>query len=70
MSNITREIAEMVDILPQSEQEFAYQLIKRMVLAWDSDYTKVTDTERKAIEEAEQSGFVADEDIDWDNLGV
>ena len=32
------------------------------------DFTKVTSAEAKKIEEAEQSGFVAEDDIDWDNL--
>ncbi len=51
-----------------NEQELAYEIIKHFVLAWDPDFTKVTSEERKQIEEAEKSGFISDEDIDWDNL--
>jgi len=44
------------------------ELVKRIVLAWDPDFTKVTAEEEAKIEAAEKSGFVAEEEIDWDNL--
>ena len=68
MSNKTLQIAEMIDMLPEKEQDLACEMIKRIVLAWDPDFTKVTAAEAKELEEAEQSGFVDDKDIDWDNL--
>ena len=37
-------------------------------LVWDPDFTKVTPEERPRIDEAEASGFIDDEEIDWDNL--
>ncbi len=49
---------------------FAYEFIKKLVLAWDPDFTKVTPEERELIERAENSGFVDEKDIDWENLGV
>ena len=49
---------------------FADEFIKKLVLAWDPDFTKVTDAEAKVIDAAENSGFVDSEDIDWDNPGV
>ena len=49
MSPVTKEITTMLDMLPESEQELAYEFIKRLVLAWDSDFTKVTETEREQI---------------------
>ena len=65
----SREISTMVDLLPENEQILAYELIKRMVLAWDSDYTKLTSAERGRLEAAEQDfitgGVVNHEDIDW-----
>jgi hypothetical protein len=69
MSNTAEQIAQMVDILPDSEQLFALEFIKRLVLAWDPDYTKVTPTESAAIErgleELSLGEFVRHEDIDW-----
>lgn len=44
------------------------ELNEKLVLAWDSDFTKVTDSERRQIEHADESGFVRAEDVDWDNL--
>ena len=69
MSNTTMEAARMMDMLPQSEQEFAYEFIKKLVRAWDPDFTKVTPDEARQIAEAEKSGFIDADDIDWNNLG-
>lgn len=68
MSPVTKEITAMLDMLPESEQELAYEFVKRLVLAWDSDFTKVTDEERDRIKHAEESGFISESDVDWDNL--
>lgn len=43
-------------------------LVKKLVRAWDPDFTKVTPQEACELELAENSGFIADKDIDWDNL--
>ena len=50
MAPITKQITDMIDMLPEQEQSLAYELIKRLVLAWDPDYTKVTPVEAEAIE--------------------
>ena len=69
MSSIQKEINVMLDYLPDDEQRLAYEFIKRLVLAWDPDFTKVTPEERERIEHAENSGFIPEDEIDWDNLG-
>ncbi|MDE7361947.1 MAG: hypothetical protein K2N38_08435 [Oscillospiraceae bacterium] len=68
MSVLQKEINAMLEMLPDDEQQFAYEFVKRLVLAWDPDFTKATPKERAEIEHAEQSGFISDGDIDWDNL--
>ena len=68
MAPKAQEIARMVDMLPEQEQDLALELVKRMVLAWDPDFTKVTPEEAARIKSAEESGFIAEEDVDWDNL--
>lgn len=68
MSPRTQQIVKMYEMLPEQEQELAYETIKRFVLAWDPDFTKVTSDERKRIDDAEKSGYISDENIDWDNL--
>ena len=45
-----------------------YDFIKRMLFAWDSDYTKVTGQEREKIAHAESSSFIDEDEIDWDNI--
>ena len=68
MSTQVKAITEMLDMLPEAEQNLALELIKRIVLAWDPDYTKLTPKEAAELEEAKKSGYVDSEDIDWDNL--
>lgn len=51
----------MIDMLPEQEQKLAFEFIKRMVLAWDSDFTKLTPIERERLAGAEKE--IADGDI-------
>lgn len=70
MSNTALQVANMIDMLPESDQQLAFELIKKLVLAWDPDFTKVTPQEAKELEEAEinmkNGDIVSHEDIDWD----
>ncbi len=70
MSTIAMDTAKLIDMLPESDQTFAYEFVKKLILAWDPDFTKVTPEEAAKIEAAENSGFVDDSDIDWDSVGV
>jgi len=73
MSALTKssEISALVDLLPENEQTLVYEFIKRIVLAWDSDYTKLTPSERERLERAEMDFLngdtVSHDDIDWEN---
>ena len=51
------------DIAPHELYELSQSL-----LAWDPDFTKVTLDEAERIKQAEQSGFIKADEIDWDNL--
>jgi hypothetical protein len=70
MTTITREISDMVNMLPENEQNLVFEFIKRIVLAWDSDFTKLTPAERHRLEEAEKDfangNVVSHSDIDWE----
>ena len=70
MSNIAMDAARLLDMLPDEDKSFAYEFIKKLVRAWDPDFTKVTPEEAARIDAAEKSGFVADSDIDWNNLSA
>ncbi len=67
MSSKSMQIAEMFDMLPEQEQTLACEMLKRIVLAWDPDFTKLTPKERKELEEAEADPeFISIDNIDWD----
>jgi hypothetical protein len=69
MSPVTKQIIEMIDMLPEQEQQLAFEFIKRMVLAWDSDFTKLTPFERERLMKADKevmNGEIMDHsEIDW-----
>ena len=60
----------MIDMLPVGDQRFANEFVKKLVLAWDPDFTKVTPEEAAQMKAAEESGYVPDSDIDWDKIGL
>ncbi len=68
------EALEELEYMKKHPEEYkSYESVDEMfkdILGdeWDSDYTKVTPSERERIEHAESSGFIADEDIDRDHL--
>lgn len=70
MSNMAIDAARMMDMLPEEDKCFAYEFTKKPVKAWDPDFIKVIPEEARRIKEAEESGFIADDDIDWDNLSA
>ena len=70
MSSIAMEAAPLIDALPEADKVFAYEFIKKLVLAWDPDFTKVTAEEAKKIEDAENSGYIDEDNIDWESIGT
>ena len=54
MSTATKQAIELLEFLPESEQNFALEFIKKLVLAWDPDFTKLTLSEKKELEEIEK----------------
>jgi len=69
MSVITQKTVSLLDMLPESDQNLAYELIKKLVLAWDPDFTKLTADERGRLEIAEMQikngETISDSEIDW-----
>jgi len=70
MTQAVKQISDMMAMLPEEEQNFACEFVKRLVLAWDPDFTKVTPAEAIVLEQAEANfarGDVAPDDaINWD----
>ncbi len=73
MSPIAKKTFNMIEMLPDEEQELLYEMVKRFILAWDPDFTKVTPEERKKMEIAEkelENGEYVSEDEVWKQLGI
>ena len=68
MSTQAQQIAAMLDMLPEQERNLAFEMVKRIILAWDPDYTKLTPSEAAELKEAESSGYIDADEIDWNNL--
>lgn len=67
MSEKTMQMAEMLDMLPENDQNLAFEIIRKLVLAWDPDFTKLTPKERKELEEAENdTEYISHNAINWD----
>lgn len=67
MSTATKEVIDLMEILPESEQNFALEFIKKLVIAWDPDFTKLTPREKKELEEAMADPETVSHDaINWD----
>lgn len=69
MTRMTQQIADMVDMLPEQDQQLAFELVKKLVLAWDPDFTQTTPREASqlACAEAELAAgdYVLDHAINW-----
>jgi len=67
LKDTTLQTAELLDILPDEDVSIVNALIKKLVIAWDPDFTKVTARERELLEESDfemKSGdFVSEEDF-------
>ena len=69
MAPIAQQIADMVHMLPESDQALAFELVKKLVLAWDPDYTKVTPVEKAQIDRAAAElaagDYIPESAINW-----
>ena len=45
-----------------------FEFLKRLVLAWDPDFTKLTASEKVELKIAEDDEYIDEDDVDWDNL--
>ena len=69
MAPIAKQIADMVDMLPEQDQALAFELVKKLVLAWDPDFTKVTPFEKIQLDQAEAEmnagNYISESAINW-----
>ncbi len=67
MTKTVERTVNMLEMLPAQEQSLAMELVKRLVLAWDPDFTKLTPEKRTRLEAAEVGEYIDSQDIDWEN---
>ena len=69
MAPIAQQVANMVEMLPEQDQVLALELVKKLVLAWDPDYTRTTPAEKlqidRAAAEIEAGEYITDSAINW-----
>ena len=60
----------LMEVLPESEQNFALEFIKKPVISWYPYFTKLTSAERYALEKSEkdiaENGTIPHNAINWD----
>lgn len=70
MSTATKQAIDLLELLPEKDQNFALEFIKKLVIAWDPDYTKVTPAERAELERAqkeiENGETISHDAVNWD----
>ncbi len=69
MSEMAMRAARLLDVLPETDQNLAFALIKKLVLAWDPDFTKLTPEEAEQLQTAEADDLVDDAEVDWTKVG-
>ena len=62
MSAATKEAINLMELLPESDQNFALEFIRKLVLAWDPDFTRVTPAEQ----DFRNGEAISHDSINWD----
>ena len=68
MNATTKKTIELMQLLPESDQSLL-EIVKKLVIVWDPDYTKTTPDEARALEEAEKEigkgEIISHDSIEW-----
>lgn len=63
----TLHTAELLDILPDEDVSMVNALVKKLIIAWDPNFTKLTAREREILEtsdlEMKNGDFISEEDF-------
>lgn len=67
LKETTIQTAELLDILPDEDISMVKKLIKKLIIAWDPNFTKVTEREKEILEksdsEMKNGDFISEEDF-------
>ena len=64
----TLQTARLLDILPDEDASIVNALVKKLVIAWDPDFTKLTPKELESLEQSDkemQEGTYVSEEEMW-----
>ena len=69
MSNTLTETISLLGILPEDDISLVNTMVKKLIKAWDPDFTKLTPSEAEELDsilaEMDAGEYVTDDDIDW-----
>lgn len=68
MSKDKLELIEKVKDLPEDMVGPVSRILNELIYIWDPDFVKSTPSEMMSLLEADGSGYVNEEDIDWEHL--
>jgi hypothetical protein len=67
MKSTTLKTAELLDILPDEDILLINTLVRKLIVAWDPNFTKVTDSERALLDKSEtemrNGDYISEEDF-------
>ena len=63
----TLQVAELLDILPDEDILLVKTMIRKLIIAWNPDFTKMSATEKELLEKSESEmkngNFISEEDF-------
>lgn len=65
---LVKQTTELLTLLPEEELSLVNSLVKKLVLAWDPNFTKLTPSEKLAVDKADkemQKGVFLTDDEVW-----
>lgn len=69
MSNTMTETISLLGMLPEDDISLVNTMVKKLIKAWDPDFTKLTPSEAEELDsilaEMDAGEYVTDDDIDW-----
>ncbi len=70
MSNNTKQLINLFEILPENDQVMLLELTRKLLIAYDPDYTKLLPNEKEELDSAladyrNGENLIGAESIDW-----
>ncbi|MEL7609891.1 MAG: hypothetical protein AAGU74_10325 [Bacillota bacterium] len=66
MTALVQKVTEMLEMLPEQDQDLAYQMVKKLLLAWDPDFTRLTPKEQERLNQAlKETETISHDQINW-----